>query len=97
MATYGLQFCKLNDSALIFRRGPLITPESLACGAPVVATDVGGNPEYLALAGVDDLLVRASNYDFSSYLARRYVTSHVAKYIVDKFFRTTSYRYNRNL
>jgi glycosyltransferase involved in cell wall biosynthesis len=51
--------------------GPLITPESLACGAPVVATDVGGNPEYLALAGIDDLLVRISNYDFSSDLARK--------------------------
>jgi hypothetical protein len=37
----------------------------------LVATDVGGNPEYLVLAGIDDLLVRISNLDFSSDLARK--------------------------
>ena len=32
---------------------PLVIPESLACGTPVVATDVGGNSEYLGMMGVD--------------------------------------------
>jgi len=66
--------------------GPLTTPESLACGTPVVATDVGGNPEYLALAGIDDLLVRISSYDFSSELARRILYAlekYVAQYQFD--------------
>jgi glycosyltransferase involved in cell wall biosynthesis len=66
--------------------GPLTTPESLACGTPVVATDVGGNPEYLALAGIDDLLVRISNYDFSSNLAHRIL------YALEKH--TAQYRFN---
>ena len=66
--------------------GPLVTPESLACGTPVVATDVGGNPEYLALAGMDDLLVRISNYDFSSDLARRIL------YVLEKY--TAQYQFN---
>jgi glycosyltransferase involved in cell wall biosynthesis len=66
--------------------GPLTTPESLACGTPVVATDVGGNPEYLALAGIDDLLVRISNYDFSSDLARRIL------YALEKY--TAQYQFN---
>jgi len=63
----------------------LTTPESLACGTPVVATDVG-NPEYLALAGIDDLLVRVSNYDFSSDLARRIL------YALEKY--TAQYQFN---
>jgi len=53
---------------------------------PVVATDVGGNPEYLALAGIDDLLVRISNYDFSSDLARRIL------YALEKY--TAQYQFN---
>jgi len=52
----------------------------------VVATDVGGNPEYLALAGIDDLLVRISNYDFSSDLARRIL------YALEKY--TAQYQFN---
>jgi glycosyltransferase involved in cell wall biosynthesis len=65
---------------------PLVIPESLACGTPVVATDVGGNPEYLALAGIDDLLVRISNYDFSSDLASRIL------YALEKY--TAQYQFN---
>ncbi|MEM1718918.1 MAG: glycosyltransferase family 4 protein [Thermosphaera sp.] len=48
--------------------GPLITPESLACGTPVIATDVGGNAEYLSLVGLDDLLISIESYDFSNAL-----------------------------
>ncbi|MEM1646441.1 MAG: glycosyltransferase, partial [Ignisphaera sp.] len=48
--------------------GPLITPESLACGTPVIATDVGGNAEYLSLIGLDDLLISIESYDFSNAL-----------------------------
>jgi glycosyltransferase involved in cell wall biosynthesis len=81
-----LESWDLNNSALIFRRGLPTTPESLACGTPVVATDVGGNPEYLALAGIDDLLVRISNYDFSSDLARRIL------YALEKY--TAQYQFN---
>jgi len=67
--------------------GPLTTPESLACGTPVVATDVGGNPEYLALAGIDDLLMRISNYDFSSDLARK-ILHALEKYAAQYQFNT---------
>jgi glycosyltransferase involved in cell wall biosynthesis len=48
---------------------PLVIPESLACGTPVIATNVGGNPEYLKLAHLDSLLIKINSYDFSSILA----------------------------
>jgi len=50
---------------------PLVIPESLACGTPVVATNVGGNPEYLAMIGLDDLLIELNEYDFSSELYQK--------------------------
>jgi len=50
---------------------PLVTPESLACGTPVIATNVGGNSEYLKLAHLDALLVELSDYDFSATLANK--------------------------
>jgi glycosyltransferase involved in cell wall biosynthesis len=48
---------------------PLVIPEAFACATPVVATNVGGNPEYLALAGLSSLLVKLNKYDFSLDLA----------------------------
>jgi glycosyltransferase involved in cell wall biosynthesis len=50
--------------------GPLITPESLACGTPVIATNVGANPEYLSIVGLNSLLITLTKYDFSVKLAR---------------------------
>jgi glycosyltransferase involved in cell wall biosynthesis len=47
---------------------PLTIPESLACGTPVVATNVGGNPEYLHMAGLADYIIEVREYDFSSTL-----------------------------
>jgi glycosyltransferase involved in cell wall biosynthesis len=51
--------------------GPLTTPESLACGTPVIATNVGGNPEYLKLAHLVSLLIEINRYDFSSSLTSK--------------------------
>jgi glycosyltransferase involved in cell wall biosynthesis len=51
--------------------GPLTTPESLACGTPVIATNVGGNPEYLKLAHLVGLLIEINRYDFSSSLTNK--------------------------
>jgi glycosyltransferase involved in cell wall biosynthesis len=48
---------------------PLIIPESLACGTPVIATNVGGNPEYLNMVGLADYIIEVKQYDFSSTLA----------------------------
>jgi len=48
---------------------PLVIPEALACVVPVIATNVGGNPEYLALVGLNELVVKLEKYDFSSNLA----------------------------
>jgi glycosyltransferase involved in cell wall biosynthesis len=48
---------------------PLVIPESLACGTPVIATNVGGNPEYLNRVGLVDYIINVEQYDFSSTLA----------------------------
>ena len=48
---------------------PLVIPESLACGTPVIATSVGGNPEYLTMVGLNTLLITLTRYDFSVELA----------------------------
>jgi glycosyltransferase involved in cell wall biosynthesis len=48
---------------------PLVIPESLACGTPVIATGVGGNPEYLNMVGLADHIIEVKQYDFSSTLA----------------------------
>jgi len=49
--------------------GPLIVPESLACGTPVIATNVGGSPEYLEIVGLRDWVIEIHHYDFSKELA----------------------------
>ncbi len=36
----------------------LVIPESLACGTPVIATNVGGNPEYLNKVGLVDYIIK---------------------------------------
>jgi glycosyltransferase involved in cell wall biosynthesis len=47
---------------------PLVIPESLACGISVIATNVGGNSEYLTMAGLFDYIVELKQYDFSFIL-----------------------------
>jgi glycosyltransferase involved in cell wall biosynthesis len=48
---------------------PLVIPEALACATPVVATNVGGNPEYLTFVSLRELIVKLNKYDFSLDLA----------------------------
>jgi len=62
---------------------PLVIPESLACGTPVVATNVGGNPEYLTLANLNNLLVNIESYDFSRSLALKLIKGLEVDYSVD--------------
>jgi len=50
---------------------PLVIPESLACGTPVIATNVGGNPEYLSMAGLSNNLINVHKYDFHVELAEK--------------------------
>jgi len=66
--------------------GPLITPESLACGTPVIATDVGGNPEYLNLVHLNELLISIDSYDFSHALACKCVLGMSRDYHVNHAF-----------
>jgi glycosyltransferase involved in cell wall biosynthesis len=48
---------------------PLVIPESLACGTPVIATNVGGNLEYLKLVCSENFVIEIKQYDFSKGLA----------------------------
>jgi len=50
---------------------PLVIPESLACEVPVIATNVGGNPEYLSVAGLSNNLINIRKYDFYVELAEK--------------------------
>jgi len=50
---------------------PLVIPESLACGTPVIATNVGGNPEYLIKVGLNNNLIDVHKYDFHDELAEK--------------------------
>jgi glycosyltransferase involved in cell wall biosynthesis len=59
---------------------PLVIPESLACGTPVIATNVGGNPEYLAIVHLNDLLLESNKYDFSEELYTKLALTLEKKY-----------------
>ena len=50
---------------------PLVIPESLACGTPVIATNVGGNPEYLRMAGLENYLINITEYNFCKKCMQR--------------------------
>ncbi|MEM1510842.1 MAG: glycosyltransferase, partial [Thermofilaceae archaeon] len=52
---------------------PLVIPESLACGTPVIATDVGGNAEYLSKVHLGELIVKIEEYDTSNTIYRQLV------------------------
>ncbi len=47
---------------------PLTLLESLACGIPIITTDVGCNEDYLKNIGLIDLLIRINKPDFSQEL-----------------------------
>ena len=48
---------------------PLTVAEALSCGTPVIATNVGGSADYLRLAGIPELVMPITKYDFSKDLA----------------------------
>jgi len=50
---------------------PLTIPESLACGTPVIATNVGGSLSILSRAGLRDNLIDIRKYDFHAELAEK--------------------------
>ncbi|MEM2297873.1 MAG: glycosyltransferase, partial [Ignisphaera sp.] len=52
---------------------PLVIPESLACGTPVIATDVGGNAEYLSKVHLGELIVKIEEYDTSNTIYQQLV------------------------
>lgn len=51
--------------------GPLITPEALACNTPVIATNVGGNLEYLQSVNLKKYLIEVNQYDFHFKIATK--------------------------
>jgi len=59
---------------------PLVIPEALACGTLVIATNVGGNPEYLAKVDLNDLLIELKKYDFSEELYQKIALTLEKKY-----------------
>ncbi|MEM0172410.1 MAG: glycosyltransferase family 4 protein [Candidatus Nezhaarchaeales archaeon] len=58
---------------------PLVIPESLACGTPVIATDVGGNAEYLSKVHLDALIVKIEKYDTSNAIFQK-LTEYIENY-----------------
>jgi glycosyltransferase involved in cell wall biosynthesis len=57
----------------------------LACGTPVIATNVGGNPEYLAMVHLSDLLIELNKYDFSEELYTKLALTLEKKYDINAF------------
>lgn len=50
---------------------PLTVAEALSCGTPVIATNAGGSAEYLRIAGIPELILPITKYDFSKDLATK--------------------------
>ena len=63
--------------------GPLTTPESLACGTPVIVTNFGGNLEYLVIVHLNDLLLELNKYDFSKELYTKLALTLEKKYNIN--------------